>query len=47
MSVTFQYESNKPNFIIIGYSDATITILDYPPIICTKISLVIVTTIIP
>ena len=28
MSVNFRYESNEPNFIMIGYSDATVTALN-------------------
>ena len=36
MSVTFQDESNEPSFIMIDYSDATVTALNYPLIVRSK-----------
>ena len=39
MGVTFRDESNEPSFIMIGYSDATVTALNYPPIVRSKASL--------
>ena len=39
MGVTIRDESNEPSFIMIGYSDATVTALNYPPIMRSKTSL--------
>ena len=39
MGVTFRDESNEPSFIMIGYSDATVTALNYPPVVRSKASL--------
>ena len=39
MSVNFRDESNEPNFIMIGYNDATVTALNYPLIVRSKASL--------
>ena len=39
MSVNFRDESNEPNFIMIGYSDATVTTLNHPLIVRSKTSL--------
>ena len=39
MGVTFRDESNEPSFIMIGYSDATVTALNYPLIMRLKASL--------
>ena len=39
MGVTFRDESNEPSFIMIGYSDATVTALNHPLIIRSKASL--------
>ena len=39
MSVTFRDESNEPSFIMIGYSDATVTVLNYPLIVRSNASL--------
>ena len=36
MSVIFRDESNEPSSIMIGYSDATITISNHPPIMRSK-----------
>ena len=33
MCVNFRDESNEPSFIIIGYSNATVTALNHPPIV--------------
>ena len=33
MGINFRDESNEPSFIIIGYSDATVTVLNHPLII--------------
>ena len=43
MSVNFRDESNEPSFIIIGYSDATVTVHNHPPIVRSKASLAKVT----
>ena len=37
--VTFRDESNEPSFIMIGYSDATVTALNHPLIVRSKTSL--------
>ena len=47
MGVTFRDESNEPSFIITGYSDATVTVLDHPPIVRSKASLVRVSATVP
>ena len=47
MSVTFRDESNEPNSIMIGYSDATVTALNYSLIVQSKTSLVRVTATVP
>ena len=39
MSVNFRDESNEPSFIMIGYSDATVTALNHPLIMRSKASL--------
>ena len=39
MSVNFRDESNEPSFIMIGYSDATVTALNHPLIVRSKTSL--------
>ena len=47
MSVNFRDESNEPSFIMIGYSDATVTALNHPLIVRSKASLVRATTAVP
>jgi len=47
MSVNFRDESNEPSFIIIGYSDATVTVLNHPLIMRSNASLTGVTTTVP
>ena len=39
MSVNFRDESNETSFIMIGYSDATVTVLKHPLIVRSKASL--------
>ena len=39
MGINFRDESNEPSFIMIGYSDATVTALNYPLIVRSKASL--------
>ena len=39
MSVNFLDESNEPSFIMIGYSDATVAVLNHPLIVRSKASL--------
>ena len=39
MGVNFRDESNEPIFIMIGYSDATVTALNHPLIMRSKASL--------
>ena len=39
MGVTFRDESNEPSFIMIGYSDATVTALNHPLIMRSNTSL--------
>ena len=39
MSVNFRDESNEPSFIIIGYNDATVTVLNHPLIVRSNASL--------
>ena len=36
MDVTFQNESNAPSFTMIGYSDATVIVLNHPLIMRQK-----------
>ena len=36
MGVTFRDESNEPSFIMIGYSDVTVTALNHPLIMRLK-----------
>ena len=47
MSVTFRDESNEPSFIMIGYSDATVTTLNNPLIVRSKVSLARATATVP
>ena len=47
MGVNFQDESNEPSFIIIVYSDATVTVLDHPLIMRSKTSLTRATATVP
>ena len=47
MDVTFRDESNEPSFIMIGYSDATVTMSNHILNVRTKASLTIVTAIVP
>ena len=47
MSVTFREEFNEPSFIMIGYSDATVTTLNHPPIVRSKASLARVNATVP
>ena len=47
MSVTFRDESNDSSFIMIGYSDATVNMLNYSLIVQSKASLVRVTATVP
>ena len=47
MSVTFRDEFNEPSFIIIGYSDATVTLLNHPLIMRSKASLTRATATVP
>ena len=44
MSVTFRDESNESSFIMIGYSDATVTTPNYHLIVRSKTLLATVTT---
>ena len=39
MGVNFRDESNESSFIMIGYSDATVTVLNHPQIMRSKASL--------
>jgi len=39
MDVIFRDESNESSFTMIGYSDATVTALNYPLIVQSKASL--------
>jgi len=43
MSVTFRDESNDSSFVLISYSDATVTTLNYSLIVRSNASLVRVT----
>ena len=47
MIVIFRDESNESSFIIIGYSDATVTAPNYSLIARSKISLATIIAIIP
>jgi len=47
MCVNFRDESNESSFIIIGYSDATVTALNHPLIVRSKASLVRPTATVP
>ena len=47
MCVTFRDESNEPSSTMIGYSDATITAPNHPPIIRSKDSLGTLTATVP
>ena len=47
MSVNFRDEFNEPSFIIIGYSDATVTVLNHPPIMRSNASLTRATATVP
>ena len=47
MSVTFRDESNDSSSVLISYSDATVTALNYSLIVRSKASLVRVTATVP
>ena len=47
MGVPLRDESNEPSFIMIGYSDATVTALNHPPIVQSKASLARATATVP
>ena len=47
MGIILRDESNEPSFIMIGYSDATVTALNHPLIIRSKASLGITTATVP
>ena len=47
MGVNFRDESNEPSFIIIGYSDAIVTVLNHPLIMRSKASLTRTTATVP
>ena len=47
MCVTFRDEFNEPSFIMIGYSDATMTALNHPLIVRSKASLARATATVP
>jgi len=47
MSVIFRDESNDSSSVLISYSDATVTALDYSLIVRSKTSLVRVTATVP
>ena len=47
MGINFRGESNEPSFIMIAYSDATVTALNYPLIVWSETSLAVVTAIVP
>ena len=47
MSVTFRDESNESSFIMIDYSDATVTALNHPLIVRLKTSLARATATVP
>ena len=47
MSVNFRDESNEPSFIMIGYSDVTVTALNHSLIVRSKASLARATATVP
>jgi len=47
MCVNFRDESNEPNFIMFGYSDATVTTLNRPLIVRSNASLAKATATVP
>jgi hypothetical protein len=47
MGVTFRDESNEPSFIMIVYSDATVTAPNHPLIVRSKASLAKITATVP
>ena len=47
IGVNFRDESNEPGFIIIGYSDATVTLLNHHLIMRSKSSLTRATATVP
>ena len=47
MGVTFRDESNESSSIMIGYSDATVTAPNHPPIVRSKVSLARSTATVP
>ena len=47
MGVNFRDESNEPSFIIIGYSDATVTMLNHTIAMRSKASLTRATATVP
>ena len=47
MSINFRDESNESSFIIIGYNDATVTVLNHPLIVRSKASLARATATVP
>ena len=47
MAVIFRDESNEPSSIMIGYSDATVTVLKHPLIVRSKASLARATATVP
>ena len=47
MDVNFRDESNESSFIMIGYSDATVTTLNHPLIVQSKASLARATATVP
>ena len=47
MGVNFRDESNEPSLIMIGYSDATVTVLKHPLIVRSKASLARATATVP
>ena len=47
MGVNFRDESNEPSFIIIGYSDATVTVPNHSLIVRSNASLAKVTATVP
>ena len=47
MSVNFRDEFNEPSFIMIGYSDATVTVLNHPLIVRSNASLTRATATVP
>jgi len=47
IGINFRDESNEPSFIMIGYSDTTVTALNHPLIVRSKSSLARATTTVP